>query len=108
MLFRMFQGSNPIAASTPPTRIESRISRNATESGEPPRKRYNVSLLLAGNSLASFGINVSRYFHRTLVLLRHNRPILILRSLREQASRRRRPEVDHVASWFETALVVRF
>ena len=40
-----FQGSKPIAASTTPTRIDSRISRNATASGEPPRKRDRLSLL---------------------------------------------------------------
>ncbi len=47
-----------MAASTTPTRIDSRISRNATDSGEPPRKRYRPSLL-AGRSLTSFGIGFS-------------------------------------------------
>src|ERR1700694_1842111 len=56
MLLRIFQGSKPIAASTTPTRIDSRISRNATASGEPPRKRYRPSLA-AGNSLVSLGID---------------------------------------------------
>src|SRR6267378_3630640 len=56
MLLTIFQGSNPTAASTTPTRIDSRISRNATVSGEPPRKRYRPSLA-AGNSLVSLGIN---------------------------------------------------
>src|SRR5438270_7011576 len=56
MLCRIFQGSNPIAASTTPTRIDSRISRNATASGEPPRNRYRPSLL-AGKSLTSLGID---------------------------------------------------
>src|SRR3954454_7076934 len=59
MLLTIFQGSKPIAASTTPTRIDSRISRNATASGEPPRKRDRPSLV-AGNSLVSFGILVSR------------------------------------------------
>src|SRR3954451_19042699 len=58
MLCRIFQGSNPIAASTTPTRTESRISRNATASGEPPRKRDKPSLL-AGKSLTSLGIDLS-------------------------------------------------
>src|SRR3984893_10274269 len=56
MLLRIFQGSKPIAASTTPTRIDSRISRNATASGEPPRKRYRLSLA-AGNSRVSLGID---------------------------------------------------
>src|ERR1700720_201944 len=56
MLLRIFQGSKPMAASTTPTRIDSRTSRNATASGEPPRKRYRLSLA-AGNSLVSLGIN---------------------------------------------------
>src|ERR1700733_8943239 len=55
MLLTIFQGSKPIAASTTPTRIDSRISRNATASGEPPRKRYRPSWL-AGKSLTSLGI----------------------------------------------------
>src|SRR4051812_45206415 len=55
---RIFQGSKPIAASTTPTRIDSRISRNATASGVPPRKRYRPSLL-AGKSLTSLGIDIS-------------------------------------------------
>src|SRR6266702_2907228 len=58
MLWIMFQGSNPIAASTTPTRIDSRISRNATASGEPPRKRYRPSWLLAGKSLTSLAIEL--------------------------------------------------
>jgi hypothetical protein len=58
MLYRMFQGSKPMAASTTPTRIDSRISRNATASGEPPRKRYRPSLP-AGRSLTSLGIGLS-------------------------------------------------
>jgi hypothetical protein len=56
MLLTMFQGSNPTAASTTPTRIDSRISRNATASGEPPRKRCMPSWL-AGNSLVSLAID---------------------------------------------------
>src|SRR3981081_1528702 len=55
MLLRIFQGSKPIAASTTPTRIDSKTSRKATASGVPPRKRYRPSLA-AGNSLVSFGI----------------------------------------------------
>jgi hypothetical protein len=55
----MFQGSKPIAASTTPTRIDSRINRNATVSGEPPRKRYRPSLRPAGKSLTSLGISLS-------------------------------------------------
>src|SRR5229473_8055102 len=58
MLWMIFQGSKPIAASTTPTRIDSRISRNATASGEPPRKRYRPALL-AGKSLTSLGIGLS-------------------------------------------------
>ena len=54
----MFQGSKPIAASTTPTRIDSRTSRNATVSGEPPRKRLTPSLA-AGNSLVSLAIRWS-------------------------------------------------
>src|SRR5271169_2489168 len=66
MLLRIFQGSNPMAASTTPTRIDSRIRRNATDKGEPPRKRYRVSLV-AGNSLVSFGIDgLPRGFPRSL------------------------------------------
>src|SRR5437868_14262023 len=57
----IFQGSKPIAASTTPTRIDNRISRNATASGVPPRKRYRPSLL-AGKSLTSFGIEISFAF----------------------------------------------
>src|SRR6266567_4723502 len=57
MLLTIFQGSKPTAASTTPTRIDSRISRNATVSGEPPRKRYRPSLA-AGNSRVSFGISM--------------------------------------------------
>src|SRR5476651_717760 len=56
MLLTIFQGSKPIAASTTPTRIDSRISRNATASGEPPRKRYMPSWA-AGNSLVSLAID---------------------------------------------------
>src|SRR5664279_839918 len=56
MLLRIFQGSKPMAASTTPTRIDSRISRNATTSGVPPRKRYRPSLA-AGNSRVSLGID---------------------------------------------------
>src|SRR6266702_3984614 len=52
----MFQGSKPIAASTTPTRTESRIRRNATASGEPPRKRFRPSLRPAGKSLTSWAI----------------------------------------------------
>src|SRR6266513_1168716 len=59
MLCRIFQGSKPIAASTTPTRIDSRISRNATASGVPPIKRYRPSLRLAGKSLTSLGIGIS-------------------------------------------------
>src|SRR6202012_3846145 len=59
MLLTIFQGSKPIAASTTPTRMDSRTSRNATVSGEPPRKRARPSLAV-GNSLVSFGIGVSR------------------------------------------------
>src|SRR5665213_503674 len=59
MLRRMFQGSKPIAASTTPTRIDNKISRNATASGEPPRKRLRPSLA-AGNSRVSLTIIVSR------------------------------------------------
>src|SRR6201996_4137953 len=55
MLLMMFQGSNPTAASTTPTRIASRISRNAPASGEPPRKRCMPSWL-TGNSLVSLAI----------------------------------------------------
>src|SRR5215471_5035719 len=55
MLSMMFQGSKPIAARTTPTRIESRIRRNATAGGEPPRKRVRPSEA-AGNSLVSFDI----------------------------------------------------
>jgi hypothetical protein len=58
MLCRIFQGSKPMAASTTPTRIDSMVSRNATASGEPPRKRYRPSLL-AGRSLTSLGIGLS-------------------------------------------------
>src|SRR6267142_5101108 len=58
MLLTIFQGSKPTAASTTPTRIDSRISRNATVSGEPPRKRYRPSLVAAGNSRVSFGISM--------------------------------------------------
>src|SRR5487761_2656511 len=66
MLLRIFQGSKPIAASTTPTRIDSRTSRNATVSGEPPRKRYRPSWA-AGNSLVSFGIDgLPRGFARSL------------------------------------------
>ena len=50
-----------MAASTTPTRIDSRISRNATASGVPPRKRYRPSLP-AGKSLTSFGIEISFAF----------------------------------------------
>src|SRR3954468_15488157 len=56
MLLRMFHGSKPIAASTMPTRIDSRTSRNATARGEPPRKRESPSLSRAGKSLTSLGI----------------------------------------------------
>src|SRR3984885_10484279 len=59
MLWTIFQGSKPIAASTTPTRIDSRISRNATVSGEPPRKRLMPSPL-AGNSRVSLAIVISR------------------------------------------------
>src|SRR5271166_4385395 len=55
MLWMIFQGSKPIAASTTPTRTDSRISRNATCSGEPPRKRVKPSGP-AGNSLVSCDI----------------------------------------------------
>src|SRR6266478_232461 len=65
MLLTIFQGSKPIAASTTPTRIDSRISRNATASGEPPRKRYRPSLL-AGKSLTSLGIGLSCGGARTI------------------------------------------
>src|SRR5205807_2600863 len=58
MLLIIFQGSNPIAASTTPTKIESRISRNVTASGEPPRKRYRPSWLAAGKSLTSLAIGL--------------------------------------------------
>src|SRR5258708_6037716 len=66
MLWMMFQGSKPIAASTTPTRIDSRISRNATASGEPPRKRYRPSLWPAGKSLTSLGISLSWRSRRTI------------------------------------------
>src|SRR6266581_5118032 len=67
MLLTIFQGSKPTAASTTPTRIDSRISRNATVSGEPPRKRYRPSLA-AGNSRVSFGISmISPIRSRTIV-----------------------------------------
>src|SRR5262249_56316933 len=52
---RIFQGSKPIAASTTPTRIDSRISRNATDIGVPPRKRVRPSLA-AGNSLVCMSL----------------------------------------------------
>src|SRR6516164_5033491 len=48
-----------MAASTTPTRMDSRMRRKATASGEPPRKRVSPSGA-AGNSLVSFGIEVSR------------------------------------------------
>src|SRR6266404_4236081 len=67
MLLTIFQGSKPIAASTTPTRIDSRISRNATASGEPPIKRYRPSLL-AGKSLTSLGIDdLLRYSPRIVI-----------------------------------------
>src|SRR5205085_8009819 len=59
MLLMIFQGSKPIAASTTPTRIESRTRRNATASGEPPRKRFRPSLRPAGKSLTSWAISNS-------------------------------------------------
>src|SRR5580700_8660969 len=59
MLWTIFQGSKPIAASTTPTRIDSRTSRNATVSGEPPRNRLMPSPL-AGNSRVSLAIVISR------------------------------------------------
>src|SRR6266852_7607081 len=76
MLWTIFQGSKPMAASTTPTRIDSRISRNATISGEPPRKRVRPSLV-AGNSRVSLGIDgLPRGF--ALIVLRrgaHGEPV---------------------------------
>src|SRR5216684_4726767 len=70
MLWMIFQGSNPMAASTTPTRIDNRTSRNATASGEPPRKRERPSLA-AGNSRVSLGIDgLPRGLARTLVCAR--------------------------------------
>src|ERR1700761_6745165 len=60
MLRRIFQGSKPTAASTTPTRIESRISRNATARGEPPRKRCRPSLLAGKGLVSLFGIGIVR------------------------------------------------
>src|SRR5882724_8411185 len=48
-----------MAASTTPTRIDNRIRRKATESGEPPRKRLKPPSGAAGNSLVSLGIQCS-------------------------------------------------
>src|ERR1700761_4484899 len=66
MLLMMFQGSNPIAASTTPTRIDKRISRNATASGEPPRKRCTPSWA-AGKSRVSLGIKTLLRYPRQII-----------------------------------------
>src|SRR6266699_3617564 len=50
----MFQGSSPTAWRTTPTRIDNRINRTATESGDPPKKRWTVSLLIPGSPRLAF------------------------------------------------------
>jgi len=54
MLLTIFQGSNPIAASTTPTRIDSRASRKRHRQRRAAEKRCRPSLL-AGKSLTSVG-----------------------------------------------------
>src|SRR5262245_30495698 len=52
-----------------------------------------------------FGKPPHTFPDHALELLRHNQLyLLILRSLRQQASRRMRPKTSTGASWFETAL----
>ena len=48
----MSNGSSPSADSTTPTRIDTRISRPSTPSGEPPKILVMVPLLMA----VSFGV----------------------------------------------------
>src|SRR5262249_36759484 len=45
MLSRIFQGSSPSTSRITPIRIDSSISRKMTDSGGPPKKRANGSLL---------------------------------------------------------------
>src|SRR5947209_5549214 len=89
MLSRMFQGSSPLACSTRPTRIESRIRRTTTASGGPPKSRLATLFItlslapgrgpagadLSGSCICGFGALMSGSSPRVKHSFEHLEPI---------------------------------